>query len=148
MSDFARLENVLSKLRQREKTGGEPRKLRGTGSEALLASLVAEIDETILPRRLIFSTSDGIALHVAVANRRLQSLLSPAPDLAGANDLADVTFIDGQDPNLVLLGDLLRSIFKQAESVRIDARRMQAGEIGRHTSELQSPVPISYAVFC
>ena len=127
MSDFARLENVLTKLRQREKSGGEPRVLRGVGSDALLASLVAEIDETILPRRLIFVTSTGVELHMAVANRRLQALLSPAPELPGAKDLADVAFIDGQDPNLALLGGLLRGTFEQAQSVRIDARRLQAG---------------------
>ncbi|MEO9823209.1 MAG: hypothetical protein ABJF50_02195 [Paracoccaceae bacterium] len=127
MSDFTRLENVLAKLRQREKAGGEVRTLRGVGSDALLASLVAEIDETILPRRLIFTTKNGTELHMAVANRRLQSLLSPVPDLPGAKDLADVAFADGQDPNLALLGGMLRGIFEQAETVRIDARRLPAG---------------------
>lgn len=127
MSDFARLENVLVKLRQREKTPGEVRKLRGADGDALLASMVAEIDETILPRRLIFATASGLEFHVAVANRRLQALLSPAPELPGAKDIADVAFLDAQDANLALLGGLLRGAFEQAQSVTIDARRLPAG---------------------
>lgn len=124
MSDFTRLENLLAKLRQREKAAGEARKLRGAGGDAFLASLVAEIDETILPRRLIFTTNAGIEIHVAVVNRRLQALLSPFPDLAGANDLADTAFVDAHDPNLAVMGGLLRGAFDQAEEVTIQARRL------------------------
>lgn len=127
MSDFARLEKMLAKLRQREKAPGEVRKLRGPSGDALLASMVAEIDETILPRRLIFSADTGVEFHVAVANRRLQALLSPTPDLPGASDIADVAFEDAKDTNLALLGGLLRGVFEKAQSVNISARRLAAG---------------------
>lgn len=127
MSEFTRLENVLVKLRQRERSAGEARKLRGGDGDAFLASVVTEIDETILPRRLIFKVADGTEVHLAVANRRLQALLSPSPDIADANELADVALADGQDANLAKLGDVLRKVFEQVETVTIDARRLKAG---------------------
>ena len=51
MNEFARLEGVLAKLRQKERGAGEPRRLRGTDQDSRLGALVTEIDETILPRR-------------------------------------------------------------------------------------------------
>jgi hypothetical protein len=127
LSEFTRLENVLVKLRRREKAAGETRKLRGKDVDALLASVVTEIDETILPRRLIFTSGGGTQVHLAVANRRLQALLSPPPDMPGASDLADVALADTQDTNLAKLGDMLRNVFDQAEIVTINARRLKAG---------------------
>ena len=83
MSDFARLQDKLAKLRQRERVAGEGRRLRGATPEALVAAVVAEIDETILPRRLTFQVEGGVDVHLAVANRRLQALMSPVPELKG-----------------------------------------------------------------
>ena len=60
MSDFARLEDKLTKLRSRERVPGETRKLRGQGSDALLAALVTEIDETILPRQLTLTIAGAL----------------------------------------------------------------------------------------
>lgn len=127
MSDFTRLENVLVKLLRREKAAGEARKLRGVDGNALLASVVSEIDETILPRRLIFKNGDGTEVHLAVANRRLQALLSPSPEIPGARELADVAILDGQDENLAALGEVLHGLLEQAQPIMIDARRLQAG---------------------
>lgn len=138
MSDFTRLENTLAKLRLREMAAGEARKLRGVDNDTLLASLIAEVDETILPRRLIFTTQAGAEVHLAVANRRLQALLSPAPDLAGANDLADVAFVDGQDPNLAVLGGVLRGAFEGSQIVTIQARRIAAGTFD---ADVGAPAP-------
>lgn len=92
--------------------------------------MVAEIDETILPRRLIFAVETGVEFHVAVENRRLQALLSPAPDLPGAHEIADAAFEDAKDANLALLGGLLRGAFEKAQSVTINARRLDAGKYG------------------
>ena len=82
-SDFARLKAKLAKLAQRERTAGEARRLKGGDAGELIAALVTEIDETILPRRLTL-TLDGAVLHLAVANRRLQAMLAPAPAIEGA----------------------------------------------------------------
>ena len=128
MSDFARLENVLVKLRQREKAPGEDRKLSGADAEALMASLVAEVDETILPRRLIFAADTGVEIHLAVANRRLQALLEPAPDMPGAEELAGVAISDGKSPVLVALGDLFRTVFEATKTVAIRSQRQHPGQ--------------------
>ena len=100
-SDFARLKAKLAKLAQRERTAGEARRLKGGNAGELIAALVTEIDETILPRRLTL-TSEGRALHLAVANRRLQAMLSPAPDVEGALDLADKIYWGDEVPSEVL----------------------------------------------
>ena len=140
MSDFARLENVLVKLSQREKSPGEGRKLRGPGVQAFMASLVAEIDETVLPRRLVFNIDKGVEFSLAVANRRLQALLSPAPDISGAHDLVDTAISNGQDPNLIILGSVLRDAFEKAQTVSIMGHRQTAGgfdaEVGAPASGL------------
>lgn len=132
MSDFARLEDKLAKLRQRERTSGEGRKLRGDTAERLLAALVTEIDETILPRRLIFAVSDGPTLQIAVANRRLQALLSPVPKLVGgeAGKLADQPLADADDPNLTALRKVVLATFASAAPVSIQSERLTSPTFG------------------
>ncbi|MEM9427098.1 MAG: hypothetical protein AAGA06_10395 [Pseudomonadota bacterium] len=122
MSEFARLEEKLAKLRQRERAAGEGRKLRGIGADALLAAIVTEIDETILPRRLVFETPAG-AVHLAVANRRLQALLPPAPEAFPAA-LAGHALPDVEDPAVAALGDALKSVLEQVEGLPVSATRL------------------------
>ncbi len=122
MSDFARLEEKLAKLRQRERAVGEGRKLRGVGADALLAAIVTEIDETILPRRLIFETPGG-AVHLAVANRRLQALLAPAPETL-PEALEGHALPDVEDPALAELGQALKALLADAEAVPVSAIRL------------------------
>ena len=122
MSEFARLEEKLAKLRQRERAAGEGRTLRGSGADALLAAIVTEIDETILPRRLSFTLPSG-AVHLAVANRRLQALLGPAPD--GIPDtLVGQKLPDVEEPAVSELGDALKSLLEGAGSVGVAATRL------------------------
>jgi hypothetical protein len=121
MSDFARLEEKLAKLRQRERAVGEGRKLRGVGADAMLAAIVTEIDETILPRRLSFETPAG-TVHLAVANRRLQALLAPAPDGVPA-DLVGHALPDVEDPALAELGKALKGLLAEAETIGVTAMR-------------------------
>lgn len=139
MSDFARLEDKLNKLRQRERAPGEGRKLRASGAEALLAAIVTEIDETILPRRLTFTLENGTAIHLAAANRKLQALLSPAPDGFDA-DLADQELPDADDPKVASLAVGLRNILEGAETLRLSAIRPKslfASDVGVTTSQLK-----------
>lgn len=122
MSEFARLEEKLAKLRQRERAAGEGRKVRGIGADALLAAIVTEIDETILPRRLVFETPAG-AVHLAVANRRLQALLAPAPG-AVPPELVGHALPDVEDPAVGALGEALKSVLDGAEAVPVSATRL------------------------
>ncbi len=122
MTDFARLEEKLAKLRQRERAPGEGRKIRGAGADALLAGIVTEIDETILPRRLSFETAGG-TVHLAVANRRLQALLAPAPN--GMPDgLAGEALPDVEEPKVAELGQALKSLLANTDAVGVSATRL------------------------
>ena len=132
MNDFARLEEKLSKLRQRERAPGEGRKLKGADASTRLAALVDEIDETILPRRLTL-TLDGAVLHLAVANRRLQAMLAPAPAIEGAADLAGVALPDVEDAHVPALRTVLDQILALPGPVAMTARRLDvafASDIG------------------
>lgn len=122
MSEFARLEEKLAKLRQRERAPGEGRKLRGAGPDVLLAAIITEIDETILPRRLTFETPEG-AVHLAVANRRLQALLAPAPAALPAG-LVGHALPDVEDPALAELGQALKAVLANADAVGVTAMRL------------------------
>ena len=126
MSDFDRLKETLAKLSERERIGGERRRLAGSSADALLASLVIEIDETILPRRLSFAVEDGATLHLAVANRRLQAMVSPAPDIVGQDtgELADRPITDVEDDAVAVLKDLVLAVFADAKPVTIQSARM------------------------
>ncbi len=123
LSDFARLEEKLTKLRQRERAPGEGRKLKGDTADALIAALVAEIDETILPRRLTLSGGD-MAIHLAVANRRLQAMLDPAASIEGAAELAGAALPDAEDPSVPALRAILETAFSKETNFSISARRL------------------------
>lgn len=125
MSDFARLENKLAKLRQKERAPGEARRLSGNDADSRLAALVTEIDETILPRLLRFETEAG-AMILAVANRRLQALQSPAP--SGVPEaVLDHPLSDADDPMVRDLGAALRTFLAGDQAVRISASRQTKG---------------------
>lgn len=114
---------MLAKLRRRERAPGEGRKLQGGDVGTRLAALVAEIDETILPRRLTLSLDDKV-LHLAVANRRLQAMLAPAPDLEGAAGLAGEALPDADDPGVAALRSVLDRFFGPPGTVGLTARRL------------------------
>ncbi len=106
---------------------GERRVIRGD-AEKLMAAILTEVDETILPRRLSFSLTDGATLHLAVANRRLQALLGPAPATEGAAELADKALKDADDPNLAALHSVILAILKSTDGFTITtARQSGAG---------------------
>lgn len=123
MSDFTRLHALLAKLGGRDRAPGEGRKLKGAAPQDLLAALVTEIDETILPRRLSLTTPKGV-VHLAVANRRLQALLAPLPDLDGAAELGDRPLPDTEDPLVPALKTLLLQAFEGAAALEVSARRL------------------------
>ena len=74
MSEFARLQEKLGKLRQVEPRSSVGRVLRGSNAALRLSALVSEFDETILSRKL--TISDGAKnLSFIVANRQLQAIV-------------------------------------------------------------------------
>lgn len=125
MSDFARLEKVLEKLRRRERAPGEGRKLSGADGATRLSSMVTEIDETILPRRLSFDLGEAGGLHLAVANRRLQAVLAPVPN-GVSKALEDKKLTDAQDPEVAELGAALGDVLGVSETVSISTTRQKS----------------------
>jgi len=59
---------------RRVAASGGMRNLEGDCAEALLANLLREVDETILPRRLTVAIAGGGTIEVVVSNRRLIGL--------------------------------------------------------------------------
>ena len=126
MDDFSRLEAKLVKLRQRERSPGDRRSIRGV-PEALLALIVSEIDETILPREIGFTAQNGASFHLAVANRRLQALVSGAPAAEGLDALLGVAIADAEDATLGQLRSVLLDLLSAGETWAISSRR-QSGD--------------------
>lgn len=119
-----RLETALAKLRQKELVSGSGRVLRGGSADALIAAIVTEIEETILPRRLSMKTDGGATLHFAAANRRLQALLSPAAD--AAKQLENVALKDAEDENVARLLDVLKTELATSTSLTVTSSRLGA----------------------
>lgn len=129
MSDFGRLQDKLAKLSKRDVGRTGPRELAGRSAEALLAAMVVEVDETILPRILTFTTDTDVTLHMAVANRRLQALVAPAPSAVGdAAGLAGQALGAGDDDTLARLRGGLLDALDGATTMGIATRRPADGE--------------------
>ncbi|QMU58332.1 MAG: hypothetical protein GKR98_09075 [Boseongicola sp.] len=126
MNDFSRLEQKLAKLRQRERAPGDKRVIR-EAPEKLLSAILVEIDETILPRRLTFASSDNVSIHLAVANRRLQALVAPAPATEGAAVLAGVALADVEDENTLKLKDVILRSLQDVDFVDVSSRKQDIG---------------------
>ena len=124
--EFSRLEAKLAKLRQRERGPGEARFIRGQ-NERLLAAVVSEVDETILPREIGFSAPNGASFFVAVANRRLQSLVSHEGSTDSFANVEGASLKDVEDPNLATLKDALLSAFDESDTWTVTSRRQSAG---------------------
>lgn len=125
MDDFSRLEAKLAKLRQRASAPGESRTIRGT-PERLLAAVVSQIDETILPRELGFTQGDT-SIFIAVANRRLQALAAASALRDAAAGLVGKAIADAEDPALGQLRDVLIGLLAAGDVWTISSRR-QSGD--------------------
>ena len=121
MSDFSRLEGMIAKLRRRERAPGERRAIKSANGDQLLTLLLTEIDETILPRRLTLETSAGQALHLGVANRRLQGLLAPATD---GEELAGKPLVDPDEAWVKSFREALGAFFGEGGEFTITATRL------------------------
>jgi hypothetical protein len=79
VNDDRRLRDKLARLAAaddgRPEAAGDP-----------LRAILLEIDETVLPRTLVFRAPDGAALVLEVANRRLQAVVSLPHDVAPDTD--------------------------------------------------------------
>lgn len=88
MSGRDRLRDTLTKLGGEGGATGEPRRLEGATSDALLQAILTEIDETVLGRRLQFQ-ADNRRFVLDASNRRVLYAVEPVDiDLSGLDDPA------------------------------------------------------------
>lgn len=124
MSDFARLKEKLGKLRQAEPRTGAGRLLSGHDAEARLRSIVVEIDETILPRKVSFQAGASRVV-IGVANRQLSLILEGA---VAASEEPHV--VDGRDdPILGELKDGLLRLLGGSDTWSIEVSHLDREQI-------------------
>ena len=126
MDDFSRLKQKLAKLGKEGRAGSAARVLRGEGEE-LLAGILTEFDEVILPRKLSFRSGGSVRLEFAVANRRLQSLLALEPAVGIDEGLFGAEFKDASDPKLALIKAAVLAALDGVHEMMVTATRQQAG---------------------
>ncbi|WP_160765438.1 hypothetical protein [Kangsaoukella pontilimi] len=128
MNDFARLEQKIGKLRDRERAPGDGRALRAADGPGLLAALLQEIDEIILPRRVTLTLANGTSINLAVSNRRLQGVLAPAPD--ALSKVAGVALKGAEDDAAAGIKAGLAKLFEGGGSVGLIATRLGDDDLG------------------
>lgn len=128
VSDFERLKDAISKLRAKTSASEKGRLLEGDNASARLAAILTEVDETILPRRLIFQWDKVHTVQLAVANRRLQGVLSPS---AGPlEDLAGHPLSDPDDEKTTGIRDALLDVLEDAAGARILSQHLGDDDLG------------------
>jgi hypothetical protein len=125
MDDFSRLEATLAKLRQRARAPGEHRIIRGE-PERLLAAVVTEIDETILPREIRFASGE-ISFSIAVANRRFQALMTVVPAQDATTRLVGKAIADVDDTALAEVRHALTALLSKGREWAIASQRQAGG---------------------
>lgn len=140
VSDFERLESKLAKLARKERPSGGARRLTGREPETLLARIVAEIDEVILPRALVFSVQGADSLRLAVANRRLQALLAPLPAaMTDGGVPVGQALVAGEEEVLGRVRAALLAWLADADALGVTAERIGPDE----TLPAESGVPVT-----
>lgn len=117
-----RLNSKLAKL----KGGSDPAEPTVfEGVDGMLAALLAEIDETVLPREMVLTNEKGEEARLLVAGRRLLRVGGPgesleagpaAPDDAGSER-------DAADALAAAFHGTLRGFLDRAEEISVTARR-------------------------
>lgn len=139
MNDFTRLQEKLTKLRERERSAGEARIMRAADADNLLSRIVTEFDETILPRRVSFTANDQ-SLSFAVANRKLQAVLPPLPDdlVSTFGDLSGQAIADADAPELDRMRELITKCLSGKGGVSVRTGRLTGHDFSAETGVLAS----------
>lgn len=153
MSEEKRLRDKLEKLAAAAEPG--PRRLLAGPDGDLSRAVLAEIDETVLARRLDFRRPDGAVMSLDVSGRRLLAIAA-LPDAR-----ADILVPLGSeaDAALAAAAEALRRFAAGAETLTVTSRpldrEMQPGALGRSAATLaralgfalyeDEPVPLPFA---
>ncbi|MFD0981251.1 hypothetical protein [Tropicimonas aquimaris] len=112
-------QDIARKIRRLSSAGGQGnrgRLLRAFGGRSLLASLLLEVDETILPRTLRIGNGSGSEIVLSAANRRLLQASAGSSTGRGGVEIEP----DSQDPDSMnALLDLLEDFIAGSETLRV-----------------------------
>jgi hypothetical protein len=103
MKEVRRLSEKIAKLAEAPAPAPEGRVLATGADGTTLAAILREVDETVLPRRLIFRRGEG-TLTLAAGNRRLISV--DTAEGPGAGEAADILGVALTQPDVAMLGQL------------------------------------------
>lgn len=103
MKDTRRLSDRIGKLARAETADAAGRLVEPGADGTALAAILREVDETVLPRRLVFRRDDGV-LTVLASNRRLISV--DTAEGPGAGVAADILGVVLNRPDVAMLGQL------------------------------------------
>jgi hypothetical protein len=107
VSDERRLRDKLEKLAAEGTGDGAARRLEASGERDMLRAILEEVDETMLPRTLIFRADDGAILRLEAANRRLLGVADVTRETHGSAMLPLLAPDD--DGALATVASVLRS---------------------------------------
>jgi len=103
VKDTRRLSDRIGKLARAEAADTTGRLVDPGADGTSLAAILREVDETVLPRRLVFRRGDGV-LTVVASNRRLISV--DTAEGPGAGVAADILGVVLNRPDVAMLGQL------------------------------------------
>lgn len=108
MSDTKRLKDTLLKLASESSLIEDGwRRIADQDDGEPLALILAEIDETQLPRMISLRNDRGDILRLEAANRRLRQLISPAPaDLSAFSRVFDASLSEPSDEVVATIGKI------------------------------------------
>ncbi|MEM6635177.1 MAG: hypothetical protein AAF667_04730 [Pseudomonadota bacterium] len=127
MSDESRLSAKLSRLRGSVRVLPDgSRELFAVPPDELMVALLQEIDETVLARRLSFSTDLGGKLALDVSNRRLRVVRAVEFRAATADhrEIVDMPLEQPGQTELDLLRDVFDAFLGGATSLRVRSDRV------------------------
>lgn len=126
MSDKKRLKDTLLKLASEISPVEDGwRRIEGENEAGPLAAVLAEIDETLLPRALGLRSEGGDILLLEVGDRRLRRLVSPAPaGLSAFGQLFDGSLSVPSDDTIDSIGEMFRAFLSGGKPVWVRAKNL------------------------
>lgn len=109
MSDDSDLLRKLAALTAERKFDGGAMDLGPSGGDTALAEVLQVIDNTMLPRHLVFSVGPT-SVTLSVSGRRLRALIAVQGDVSAQPDLHSKLLTVAEPASLMAVGDVLREL--------------------------------------
>ena len=137
MSDRERLEDKLQKLANADDVFDASGRVLPLDASDPARAILAEIDETMLARRLTFTNQKGVRVVMDVAGRRLLQLI----EAEGISGDALAPIVESADPQLSGFSKAINDLLLEVESLNVQAdpipSRPDASTVGRSVEALE-----------